>query len=355
MSAASGTKAASTPAPAASSRSRGRVRGYLARSSLGPNWVGLTKTDSTRAWPRRRPSSGAPRGQRAGPPWWERTRSARRARGRRWTRRSSRRACSGPGVGRSCSRRWLRGRDYTAAPSGSNAASAKENPGKENPRIGRARPNRPVQARGPPSTRQEIASMRAFSPRSMGPVLAMALLGAGCTASPRPPRPRRHRRSRTGGSGGRPSPPLGTGGTGGGEGGSGGGTGGTGGTPPAAWAAPAAAIPLVAPADPRPADAGGADAGGMPPGAMNPMGMVGATACLNADGAGRHGHLRAHRQRPGRASRSSTTRTSTTPRRSSTSRRTPTPRSARTSCSTPTTRQDNDGAPGDDRSASRSR
>src|ERR1700691_6781802 len=47
MSAGSGAKIASTPAAESFCASASKVRGYLARSSFGPNCVGLTKIDVT--------------------------------------------------------------------------------------------------------------------------------------------------------------------------------------------------------------------------------------------------------------------------------------------------------------------
>src|SRR5580692_11046364 len=47
MSAGCGAKIASTPADSSFVASESKVRGYLARSSLGPNWVGLTKIEVT--------------------------------------------------------------------------------------------------------------------------------------------------------------------------------------------------------------------------------------------------------------------------------------------------------------------
>src|SRR5690349_3714768 len=68
MAARSGVKRQSTPRSRASARSRFRSRGYLAKSSAGPNWSGLTKTDVTtrsadsraRSTRRRWPSCSAP-------------------------------------------------------------------------------------------------------------------------------------------------------------------------------------------------------------------------------------------------------------------------------------------------------
>ncbi len=117
-----------------------------------------------------------------------------------------------------------------------------------------------------------------------------ALLLAGCTASAPPAE------SGTGGSGGaggaptagRGNPSVGGSGGGGGSGGSAptagsGGSPGTAGSGGSGGSPPPASRDGGAPADGRPGDGRPGDA---PPSGMAPVGMVGATACLNADGTG---------------------------------------------------------------------
>jgi hypothetical protein len=133
--------------------------------------------------------------------------------------------------------------------------------------------------------------MKSLLPRASTAVsLGAVLLAAACSPTPPPSDPG------TGGAGGAPTagrgnPPLGTGGTGGsGEGGTGGGgAGGTGGTPPGTGGSGGAggSGPVDPPPPPAPKpDAGGGAPGDAPPAGMLPTGMFGPTGCLNADGTG---------------------------------------------------------------------
>ena len=120
--------------------------------------------------------------------------------------------------------------------------------------------------------------MKPFVPFSLTPALFVLGLLAACTAPvDPPPAPGPATGGAGGGSPGRAGAPgnTGTGGTGGVDPGGSGGTGGAGGTGGTGGRGGA----------PAP-DAGGGSADSAPPAGGSPIGMVGNTACLNSDGAG---------------------------------------------------------------------